>query len=69
MLFYHLLLKLGKRFKTLRWFNGLRVKVGAFCSKGSMGSIGSRGSRGWGFRKVGAAFPYFLFLVSYSLFP
>jgi hypothetical protein len=22
-----------------------------------------------GFRKVGAAFPYFLFLVSYSLFP
>jgi len=27
------------------------------------------GSKGWGFRKVGAAFPYFLFLVSYSLFP
>jgi len=25
-------------------------------------------SKGWGFRKVGAAFPYFLFLVSYSLF-
>jgi len=23
----------------------------------------------WGFRKVGASFPYFLFLVSYSLFP
>jgi hypothetical protein len=26
-------------------------------------------SKGWGFRKVGTAFPYFLFLVSYSLFP
>jgi hypothetical protein len=24
-------------------------------------------SKGWGFRKVGAAFPYFLFLVSFSL--
>jgi hypothetical protein len=23
---------------------------------------------GWDFQKVGAAFPYFLFLVSYSLF-
>ncbi len=27
------------------------------------------GSKGWRLRKVGAAFPYFLFLVSYSLFP
>ena len=26
-------------------------------------------SKGWGFRKVRGAFPYFLFLVSYSLFP
>jgi hypothetical protein len=26
-------------------------------------------SKGWGFRKVRSAFPYFLFLVSYSLFP
>jgi len=26
-------------------------------------------SKGWGFRKVEAAFSYFLFLVSYSLFP
>jgi hypothetical protein len=26
-------------------------------------------SKGWGFRKVEASFPYFLFLVSYSLFP
>jgi hypothetical protein len=25
-------------------------------------------SKGWGFRKVEAAFSYFLFLVSYSLF-
>jgi hypothetical protein len=27
------------------------------------------GSKGWGFLKVRSAFPYFLFLVSYSLFP
>ncbi len=27
------------------------------------------GSMGWGFRKAGTAFPYLLFLVSYSLFP
>jgi hypothetical protein len=27
------------------------------------------GSKGWGFRKAEAPFPYFLFLVSYSLFP
>jgi hypothetical protein len=26
-------------------------------------------SKGWGIRKVGAPFPYFLFLVSYYLFP
>jgi len=26
-------------------------------------------SRGWGFRKAGTAFPYLLFLVTYSLFP
>ena len=26
------------------------------------------GSKGWEFRKVGNTFPYFLFLVSYSLF-
>ena len=26
------------------------------------------GSRGWGFRKAGAAFPCFLFLVPYLLF-
>jgi hypothetical protein len=26
-------------------------------------------SKGWAFRKARAAFPYFLFLVSYSLFP
>jgi hypothetical protein len=31
--------------------------------------MGSMSSRGWGFRKVGASFPYFLFLVSYFLFP
>jgi hypothetical protein len=26
-------------------------------------------SKGWGFRKARTAFPYLLFLVSYSLFP
>jgi hypothetical protein len=26
-------------------------------------------SKGWVFRKAGTTFPYFLFLVSYSLFP
>jgi len=31
--------------------------------------MGSMSSRGWGFRKVESSFPYFLFLVSYSLFP
>jgi len=36
-----------------------------FGSKGSMSSISSKG---WAFRKVGATFHYFLFLVSYSLF-
>ncbi len=36
---------------------------------GSKGSMSSMGSKGWGFRKVGAGFSYFLFLVSYSLFP
>jgi len=40
-----------------------------FRSRGSKGSICSIGSKGWGFRKVGSAFSYFLFLVSYSLFP
>jgi hypothetical protein len=40
-----------------------------FRSRGSKGSIFSIGSKGWGFRKVGSAFSYFLFLVSYSLFP
>ena len=35
---------------------------------GSKGSICSMSSKGWGFRKVRSAFPYFLFLVSYSLF-
>jgi len=31
--------------------------------------MGSMSSKSWGFRKVEASFPYFLFLVSYSLFP
>jgi hypothetical protein len=35
--------------------------------KRSKGSRGSMSSRGWEFRKTGAPFPYFLFLVSYSL--
>jgi hypothetical protein len=40
-----------------------------FLRFGSKGSICSISSRGWGFRKARASFPYFLFLVSYSLFP
>jgi hypothetical protein len=35
---------------------------------GSKSSIGSMSSKGWGFRKAGAAIPYLLFFVSYSLF-
>jgi hypothetical protein len=34
----------------------------------SKGSIRSMRSRGWGFRKVGAAFICFLFLINYWLF-
>ena len=36
---------------------------------GSKGSMSSMCSKGWRFRKAGTAFPYLLFLVSYSLFP
>jgi hypothetical protein len=39
-----------------------------FVRFGSKGSIRSMSSKGWGFRKVGTAFSYFLFLVSYFLF-
>jgi hypothetical protein len=44
----------------------------ALCAKPrkrSKGSMSSMRSEGWGFRKVSAALPYFLFLISYSLFP
>ena len=46
----------------------IEEKFKKFLRFGSKGSICSMSSKGWGFRKVEAAFPYFLFLVSYSLF-
>jgi hypothetical protein len=46
----------------------LPCKLCAKPRKRSKGSIRSIRSKGWGFRKVEAAFSYFLFLVSYSLF-